>query len=78
MTTNEPANDASRQVTIQSQDRESVSDADLPRLSLLQEFREFLRHNRKWWLFPILFGLIALAIIAVLLGSTAVPFIYQR
>jgi hypothetical protein len=36
----------------------------------------FLRHNKKWWLLPIL-GLLALfAVILILGGTGAAPFIY--
>jgi hypothetical protein len=43
--------------------------------SLVREFFEFLRHNRKWWLAPIL--IILLMVSGLLLaGSVAAPFIY--
>ena len=46
------------------------------RQSWLAEFWDFIKHNKKWWLVPILivFGLLGLLILA---GSTGVgPFIY--
>jgi len=46
------------------------------RLSLPQEFLLFLRHNKKWWLLPILVVLLAVAVLAVLAGTGAAPFIY--
>jgi hypothetical protein len=47
-----------------------------PRLPLLAEFWLFLKHNKKWWLLPILIILLLLGLL-IMLGSTAVaPFIY--
>ena len=43
---------------------------------LLREFLEFLAHNKKWWLLPILIALALLSILAVTLNSPAAPFIY--
>ena len=40
------------------------------------ELWDFLRHNKKWWLLPIVVVLILVGVLIVL-GSTAVaPFIY--
>ena len=44
--------------------------------SLLSEFWEFLRHNRKWWMLPILLVLLAFGILIFLSGTGAAPFIY--
>ena len=43
---------------------------------LLAEFLDFLLHNKKWWLAPIIVVLLALGLIAVLGGTGAAPFIY--
>ncbi|MFH1923812.1 MAG: DUF5989 family protein [Planctomycetota bacterium] len=43
---------------------------------LVVEFVEFLLHNKKWWLIPILLVLAALFVLVVLGGSGAAPFIY--
>lgn len=49
---------------------------DLPEPGLLREFAEFLGHNKKWWLLPILL-VMALFGVLILLGNTAAaPFIY--
>jgi hypothetical protein len=49
-----------------------------PQAGLLTEFIHFLRHNKKWWITPIILVLLALAILAVLGGSpAAAPFIYS-
>lgn len=44
--------------------------------SLLVEFWDFLRHNKKWWLIPILFVLFVFAVLIILSGTGAAPFIY--
>lgn len=64
----------------QSKD-ESTSDdlqplADSPQPGLLPEFWEFLRHNKKWWLLPILLALLLLGLLVVLSGTGLGPFIY--
>ena len=40
------------------------------------EFWYFLRHNRRWWLTPIILMLLVLGLFVVLGGSGAAPFIY--
>jgi len=44
--------------------------------SLLAEFWEFLRHNKKWWLLPILIVLLVFGVLIFLAGTGAAPFIY--
>jgi len=46
------------------------------RPSLLREFWDFLKHNKKWWLLPILISLLILGALAVLGGTGLAPFIY--
>ena len=43
---------------------------------LAAEFLDFLRHNKKWWLTPIIVCLLILGILAILGGTGAAPFIY--
>ncbi len=44
--------------------------------TLLGEIFSFLRHNKKWWLLPIILVLLAFGVL-LLLGTTgAAPFIY--
>lgn len=40
------------------------------------EFWYFLRHNRSWWLTPVILLLLVLGLFVVLGGSGAAPFIY--
>ena len=44
--------------------------------SLTREFLDFLKHNKKWWLLPILIVILALGALVLLSGSAAAPFIY--
>lgn len=44
--------------------------------SLLGEFFQFLRCNKKWWLGPIVVLLLMLGLLLALSGTAAAPFIY--
>ena len=46
------------------------------RTGLAREMIDFLRHNKKWWLLPILVVLLLFGILLVLGGTAAGPFIY--
>ena len=43
---------------------------------LVREFVDFLLHNKKWWLIPILIMVLLLGLLVVAAGSGAAPFIY--
>jgi len=43
---------------------------------IVAEFVDFLRHNKKWWLTPIIIVLALVGALAFLAGSAAAPFIY--
>jgi hypothetical protein len=43
---------------------------------LLTELWGFLKHNKKWWLFPILVVLLLFGLLVILAGTGAAPFIY--
>jgi drug/metabolite transporter superfamily protein YnfA len=45
-------------------------------LSLGQEILEMLRHNKKWWLIPIILVLALFGLLLVLGSTGAAPFIY--
>ena len=40
------------------------------------EFLQFLGHNKKYWLLPIVIVLLLLGVLIILGGSPAAPFIY--
>ena len=47
------------------------------RTGLVREFWDFLRHNRKWWLIPVLIMLVLMGAIIVLISNpVTAPFIY--
>ena len=50
--------------------------ASLPVESLIVEFADFLRHNKKWWMTPIFVVLIVFSVVILLTSSTIGPFIY--
>jgi hypothetical protein len=43
---------------------------------IIKEFFLFLRHNKKYWMIPILITLLALTILILLGGTAVAPFIY--
>jgi hypothetical protein len=45
-------------------------------VGLVREFWSFLRHNKKWWLLPLVIVLLLLGMLSLLSGSAATPFIY--
>jgi hypothetical protein len=49
---------------------------EAPAPSLLGEFWEFLGHNKKWWLLPILIVLLVFGVLIFLAGTGAAPWIY--
>ena len=46
------------------------------RSTLIGEFWSFLKHNKKWWLLPILVVLLVLGGLVALGGTAIAPFIY--
>lgn len=47
-----------------------------PSGGLLSEFWLFLRHNKKWWLLPILVIMLLFGLLILLSGTAVAPFIY--
>lgn len=47
-----------------------------PSRTLVGELWGLLRHNKKWWLTPILVVLVLLGILIIIGGTAAAPFIY--
>ena len=43
---------------------------------ILKEFFLFLKHNKKYWMIPILITLLGLALLIILGGTAVAPFIY--
>jgi Family of unknown function (DUF5989) len=40
------------------------------------ELWQFVRHNKKWWLTPIIVTLLLVAVLIFLAGTGAAPFVY--
>jgi hypothetical protein len=47
-----------------------------PQAGIIKEFFLFLKHNKKYWMLPILITLLALAVLILLGGTAVAPFIY--
>ena len=49
----------------------------MSKIAIIQEFWQFMRVSKKWWLAPIMFALFLLgALIVATQGSALAPFIY--
>ena len=44
--------------------------------SLIKEFANFLRYNKKWWMVPIILVILLLGLLIMLGGTATAPFIY--
>lgn len=55
---------------------EFLREAEAQRMGLGAEFLDFLKHNKKWWLLPIILVLGLIAGAMFLGGTAAAPFIY--
>ena len=53
-----------------------TSQAEQQPVGLIHEFWDFLKHNKKWWLTPIILVLLLLGALLILGGTVAAPFIY--
>jgi len=55
-----------------------TSNDDLENVGFFAEFLEFIRHNKKWWLIPLLVVLMLVGGLLILAGHNAAiaPFIY--
>ncbi|MEE2965646.1 MAG: DUF5989 family protein [Acidobacteriota bacterium] len=67
MTDNEP---------LEGGGQDFAGQANAARPGLLMELWEFLRHNKKWWLTPIILVLLLIGALILLAGTAAAPFIY--
>ena len=53
-----------------------VERAGQSRTGFIGEYVEFLAHNKKWWLMPILVLLLLFGLLVFLSGTGLAPFIY--
>ena len=47
-----------------------------PQRGIIGEFVDFLLHNKKWWLTPIIVVLLLVGLLVILGGTGVAPFIY--
>lgn len=59
-----------------SEDKKKFEDISSEHGNIISEFIEFLKHNKKLWLLPIIIVLILLGLLIMLGGTSAAPFIY--
>jgi len=45
-------------------------------VGIVREFWDFLLHNKKWWITPIVVVLLLVGLLVMLSGSAVAPFIY--
>jgi len=55
---------------------EFQQEARAARTGLIREFWDFLKHNKKWWILPILVVLLVIGLLAVLGATGLSPFLY--
>jgi ATP-dependent Zn protease len=58
------------------QARRFADEAGRRRKGALGELVDFLRHNKKWWLAPIVIMLLLVGVLVVLGGTVLAPLIY--
>jgi hypothetical protein len=56
--------------------RKFADEAGRRQASVFGELIDFLRHNKKWWLTPIVVMLLLVGALVILGGTGAAPFIY--
>jgi hypothetical protein len=59
-----------------SQGNEFAKQAESAPTGAVSDFWYFLRHNKKWWLTPIVLLIVLFGVLVVLGGTGAAPFIY--
>jgi hypothetical protein len=60
----------------QDESSQFAREAQAEQQGYLGELWQFLAHNKKWWLTPIVIILIAFGVLIALGGTAAAPFIY--
>jgi len=56
--------------------QEFEAEASKAQRGIIRELIGYLRHSGKWWLTPIILGLLLAGLIVVLGGTAVAPFIY--
>jgi len=63
-------------IDTRQQAEEFEQQASAGQSGIVAEFVDFLLHNKKWWLTPIIVVLLAVGALIILGGTGAAPFIY--
>ncbi|MDH3719216.1 MAG: DUF5989 family protein [Planctomycetota bacterium] len=58
------------------QQQDFAEAAGQQQVGFFREFLDFLLHNKKWWLTPIVLVLLLVGALVMLGGTAAAPFIY--
>jgi len=59
-----------------SREEEFAREGAMKRPSFLSEYLYLLKTNKKWWMLPLIFLLLAFGILMILSSTGAAPFIY--
>lgn len=59
-----------------ARENELVKHAERAERGFLTELVDLLKHNKKWWLAPIMIALVLIAGLLMLGGTAVAPFIY--
>ncbi len=62
--------------TTSTGDNEFARHGEMKPASMFDEYVYFLKHNKKWWLLPLLLVLVATGLLVALGSTAAAPFIY--
>jgi hypothetical protein len=54
-----------------------LTEAGRSQPGLLREMLAFMRHNKKWWLAPVIISVLLLGVLVVLSATGVAPFIYS-
>ena len=60
----------------ESDSRNFAELASTPSSGIVSEFIQFLKHNKKWWMAPIIIILALMGLLIILASTSAAPFIY--
>lgn len=60
----------------ETKSQEFARQAQQGQAGFFAEFWDFLLHNKKWWITPIVLVLLLVGILVMLGGTAAAPFIY--
>ncbi len=63
-------------MTNQDSVEEFAKQAEQAPAGFLRELVQWLRHNKKWWLAPLLVILLLVSALVLMSGTAAFPFIY--